>query len=250
MTLYLSRLLLNQQSRRVANELMHPYEMHRTLAHAFPEEAFAANGGEEKSTVFLFRAEQDDIRRFVTVYVQSVLEPDWTVLSEKCDYLLDTAEYPAQSCKDIMPAYETLHKGQTLAFRLRANPTKRIGKTNADLPGKRVALVREEEQIKWLVRKGRGDGLDGAGGFELVMNEVEDENGDICSVARVTVVSEGKKFGRKTENERRHEMTHVAVLFEGLLRITEADAFRRTLLRGIGSAKAFGFGLLSIAKRP
>ena len=140
-----------------------------------------------------------------------------------------------------MPAYQTLHEGQPLAFRLRANPTKRIGKTNADLPGKRVALVREEEQIEWLARKGRGGEADGTGGFELVMNE---------GAPSVTVVPEGKKFGRKTENGIKHEMRHVAVLFEGVLRITDADAFRRTLVRGIGSAKAFGFGLLSIAKRP
>lgn len=241
MTLYLSRLLLNPLSRRVANELMHPYEMHRTLAHAFPEEAFAANGREEKSTVFLFRTEEDDTRRFVTVYVQSVLEPDWAKIPERDGYLCETPEYPSISCKDVMPAYQTLHEGQPLAFRLRANPTKRIGKTNADLPGKRVALVREEEQIEWLARKGRGGEADGTGGFELVMNE---------GAPSVTVVPEGKKFGRKTENGIKHEMRHVAVLFEGVLRITDADAFRRTLVRGIGSAKAFGFGLLSIAKRP
>ncbi len=237
-SLYLSRLLLNPLSRRVANELMHPYEMHRTLAHAFPEEAFAANGREEKSTVFLFRTEEDDTRRFVTVYVQSVLEPDWAKIPERDEYLCETPEYPSISCKDIMPAYQTLRDGQILSFRLRANPTKRIGKTNADLPGKRVALLREEEQIEWLARKGRGDGT---GGFKLVMNE---------SASMVTVVPEGKKFGRKTENEQKHEMTHNAVLFDGLLQITDADAFRGTLLRGIGSAKAFGFGLLSIAKRP
>ena len=140
-----------------------------------------------------------------------------------------------------MPAYQTLREDQVLAFRLRANPTKRIGKTNADLPGKRVAIVREEEQIEWLAGKGRGEEKADSGGFELLMNE---------GAPMVTVVPEGKKYGRKTENGRRHEMTHVAVLFEGLLRITDAEAFRRMLMRGIGSAKAFGFGLLSIAKRP
>lgn len=241
-SLHLSRLLLNPRSRRVANELFHPYEMHRTLAKAFPEEAFTAKDGEEKATVFLFRAEEEDnARPFVTVYVQSVLEPDWTKIPNRDDYLHDSPESASVSCKDIMPAYQTLRDGQVLSFRLRANPTKRIGKTNADLPGKRVALLREEEQVEWLARKGRGDGTEGTGGFELVMNE---------GAPSVTVVPEGKKFGRKTENGQKREMTHNAVLFDGLLQITDADAFRGTLLRGIGSAKAFGFGLLSIAKRP
>ncbi len=240
-SLYLSRLLLKPRSRRVANELLHPYEMHRTLAHAFPQEAFVKKNGEEKRTVFLFRSEEDETRPFVTVCVQSALEPDWAKIPERDNYLYDSPESPSVSCKDIMPAYQSLRDGQPLTFRLRANPTKRIGKTNVDLGGKRVALVREEEQIEWLVRKGRGDGTDGAGGFELVMNE---------GVSLVTVIPEGKKFGRKSENGQKHEMTHNAVLFEGLLRITDAEVFRQTLVRGIGSAKAFGFGLLSIAKRP
>jgi CRISPR system Cascade subunit CasE len=37
------------------------------------------------------------------------------------------------------------------------------------------------------------------------------------------------------------------VVFEGRLRVTDAEAFRRALAAGIGSGKAFGFGLLSVA---
>jgi CRISPR system Cascade subunit CasE len=42
-------------------------------------------------------------------------------------------------------------------------------------------------------------------------------------------------------------MTHFAVVFDGLLRVTDTGAFTETLVHGLGSAKAFGFGLLSIA---
>ena len=38
-----------------------------------------------------------------------------------------------------------------------------------------------------------------------------------------------------------------SVLFDGLLRVTDADAFQQTLIHGIGSGKSFGFGLLTIA---
>ena len=37
MNLYLSRILLNPRSRRAMSELLHPYEMHRTLMRAFPD---------------------------------------------------------------------------------------------------------------------------------------------------------------------------------------------------------------------
>ena len=39
-------------------------------------------------------------------------------------------------------------------------------------------------------------------------------------------------------------------LFNGLLVCTDPDGLRTALLTGIGSAKAFGFGLLSLAPAP
>ncbi|MEW5935922.1 MAG: type I-E CRISPR-associated protein Cas6/Cse3/CasE, partial [Bacillota bacterium] len=38
------------------------------------------------------------------------------------------------------------------------------------------------------------------------------------------------------------------VLYEGHLKITDLEVFKRTLATGLGHAKALGFGLLSIAK--
>jgi CRISPR system Cascade subunit CasE len=46
---------------------------------------------------------------------------------------------------------------------------------------------------------------------------------------------------------KRSQLTFVSVLFEGRLRVTDPGKFRATLERGVGSAKAYGFGLLSIA---
>jgi len=41
-----------------------------------------------------------------------------------------------------------------------------------------------------------------------------------------------------------------SVLYNGLLEVTDPDLFHRALIRGIGSGKAFGFGLLSVAPGP
>jgi CRISPR system Cascade subunit CasE len=38
-----------------------------------------------------------------------------------------------------------------------------------------------------------------------------------------------------------------SVMFDGLLRVSDPDVFRLTLQKGVGSGKAYGFGLLSIA---
>jgi CRISPR system Cascade subunit CasE len=45
-------------------------------------------------------------------------------------------------------------------------------------------------------------------------------------------------------------MTFGDVVFEGRLRVGDAEAFRRALAVGIGSGKAYGFGLLSVARAP
>jgi len=114
------------------------------------------------------------------------------------------------------------------------------------MKGKRVELTRESEQIAWLARKGQGQNGE-PGGFELLMNEVKDGRGEINMVPRVNASSEGKQKGRKGIATTGRLTTHLPVLFEGLLRVTDKDAFRETLIRGIGPGKAFGFGLFSVA---
>jgi CRISPR system Cascade subunit CasE len=237
-TLYLSRLLLDGASRQVRSELAHPYEMHRTLMRGFPEES----GDARKAFGVLFRAEPNERCSRVTIYVQSCKKaPDWSYL-RPLDYLLAEPEPP----KDLTRAYACLRTGQVLRFRLRANPTRRIWRTmegDEAMKGKRVALHHEEEQTAWLGRKGREREKRCPGGFELLMRDVYEVNGARRELPCVNVCSEGLQTGRKQN----HRLTHVAVQFDGLLRITDADAFRQTLERGLGPAKAFGFGLLSVA---
>jgi CRISPR system Cascade subunit CasE len=244
--LYLSRLILDTRARQVRSELAHPYEMHRTLMHAFPnvpaEDAMKAR---EKFSV-LFRADADDRRNAVTVYVQSSVEPDWSFLRARRDYLFADPDHS----KDIAEAYQGLHVGRVLRFHLRANPTRRIAnaiESGDELQGKRVGLLREEEQVAWLIRKGREREKGKPGGFEVLLKEVRAPNGEITPIPHVNAACEGKQTGLKTGDGQPQEITHLAVRFDGLLRITDADAFRATLAHGIGPAKAFGFGLLSVA---
>ena len=45
-------------------------------------------------------------------------------------------------------------------------------------------------------------------------------------------------------------VTFAGALFEGVLEVRDAGAFRSALETGIGPAKAFGFGLLSLSRSP
>jgi len=247
--LYLSRLVLDLRSRQVWSELAQPYEMHRTLMHTFERYPLKEKENAREKFGVLFRADVDTHCNRVTLYVQSSVEPDWSFLATFQDYLLTGADKPNPACKDVAGAYQQLQDEQALSFRLRANPTKRIGKdaeNNGAWKGKRVGLLREEEQIAWLIRKGQEREIGKPGGFEILMKDVAAPSGEVLQVPLVNVRREGKQRGRKKENGRSHETTHLSVLFDGLLRITDANDFRETLARGIGSAKAYGFGLLSI----
>jgi len=214
--MYLSRLILNPRNRRVQREVADPYQMHRSLMHAFPDNL--AKGAER----VLFRLETARTGA-LTLLVQSLTLPDWSWLAEPeaRGYLLPVAEpNPAVKAFDLQLAPD-----QVLAFRLRANPTVKRKFESGD--HKRVGLYREEEQIEWLKRKGEQGGfrlLSARTGGQDIVNGVIHRNGD------------------------KHKLHLLAVQFDGLLQVIDPDRLRETVRQGIGSGKALGFGLLSLAR--
>ncbi len=244
--LYLSRLLLNRSSRQVQSEVAQPYEMHRTLMRAFPGND--NNGvGARCNFGILYRAETQIHGEQLRVYVQSSVEPDWSYLNLLDGYLDSYGSALPFEHKDIMPMLREISKNDCFTFRLRANPTKRVAKKDDPLKGKRVEITREDEQIAWLARKGKQSENNIMGGFELLVNDhIKGEYKD-SSQLKVNVYTEGKHTNSKFISGVKHRLTHQAVVFEGLLRVTDVEAFSDTIRFGIGSAKSFGFGLLSIA---
>jgi CRISPR system Cascade subunit CasE len=55
------------------------------------------------------------------------------------------------------------------------------------------------------------------------------------------VIQEGREWFAKSG----HQGFHHAVEFEGVLAVTDPATFAQAFTHGIGSAKAFGFGLLA-----
>lgn len=216
--MFLSQLCPNVRSAAARRDLADPYEMHRTILRAFPARAAGGAGN------VLFRVEQPRAG-LPAVLVLSEYEPAWASLPTL--YVTDAR---TSSFDGIV-----FRAGRRLAFRVRANPTKRLCKMstrsdgstvtdwcNAKGKGKRVGLMREVEQLAWLGRKGA------EGGFRVLD-------------ARAN--AEGTVRGYKAGNE----LSFIAVLFDGILEVTDADLFRNALFAGIGPGKAFGFGLLSVA---
>jgi len=209
--MYLSRLILNPRNRRVQKEVADLYQMHRSLMRAFPD---GLEPGEER---VLFRLEDHSRRDAFILLVQSQGLPDWSWLAEPGarGYLLPVGEpNPAVKSFDLR-----LASGQVLAFRLRANPTVKRN-------GKRLGLYREGEQREWLLRKAEQSGfrvLEARIGGRRVVGGTIRRNGTV------------------------HRLRLLSVQFDGLLEVVEPDRLREAVCRGIGSGKALGFGLLSLA---
>lgn len=230
--MYLSRLILNPRSFQVLKDLADIQEMHRTIFRGFPHFEKSPVSGTRKDHRILYRVEMD--HQLPKVLVQSVIEPDWSALQE-AGVLLKTSHGNNPAIKEISGAYDGLKEGQVLAFRLRANPTKRLStQSEGEAPksiGPRLFLRTEDEQTEWLQRKAR------EGGFSLLTTLFSGEP-DLRTLQEAPI--KGHR-GDKT-------ISFGSVLFEGRLKIVNRDKFLKTLWGGIGSAKGYGFGLLSIAR--
>lgn len=100
-------------------------------------------------------------------------------------------------------------------FRLFANPT-------VTQQGKRYGLRAEDEQTVWLERKAAKCGFTVETALVTSSDVVHLRGDDICLQQ---------------------------ACFEGVLRAQDANALRNALEQGVGSGKAFGFGLLSLSPR-
>jgi CRISPR system Cascade subunit CasE len=238
--MYLSRLLLNTRNRAVWRDLADCQAMHRTVMSGFLATQIP---GDARATIgVLHRIEVNRRTGSVTLMVQSLEKPDWSRLG---DYLLDSSggeENPA--CKQLDRLYETIVPGMVLAFRLRANPTKKIdtksGPDGERRNGRRVKLTLEKDQINWLRRKGE------EGGFQLIEVRTAPPAPEEPTMPNVLAMPAQKEVGHRSGKDG-DRVTFGAVLFDGELRVTDSEKFRRTLEAGIGSGKAYGFGLLSVA---
>ena len=230
--MYLSRLVLNPRSRLVRRDLADCHDLHRTILSAFSEKENDSSGARHQFGL-LHRLDIERRTGRVTLLVQSKERPDWSRLPP--DYLEETdSENPA--CKPIEEIYNSLQSGARLAFRLRANPTRKIDTRSTPdgkrRNGKRVELRTEEDRLVWLKRKAE------ASGFRLLPVRLNDD------VANVRAQPEDKYRGRRDETGK---LSFGSVLFEGELEIIDSASFLQALASGIGSGKAYGFGLLSIA---
>lgn len=241
--MHYSRLLLNLQSSQVRRDLANDHEMHRTVMSAFPTLNLPKDGDQRQrqsgdSGSILWRVDHDPRRGIAMLIVQSDSAPDWQPLLKRYPGYVTPSPDSDLDPISTMERHLSFHPGQRLKFRLRANPTRKI-KSDGRKNGQRLGLTTPDEQRAWLERK--ASDATHPNGFRLIhFDTIPDPAARRQRVAPRTTDDQGVATATQSR-------THVAVLFEGILEVTDPEQLQHTLRAGIGSAKAFGFGLLSVA---
>jgi len=215
---------------------------------------------------FLFRIDNSikDNSPRTMIIVQSEDMPNWDYAFQNAGMLLAA---PPQELAPT-PPFST---GQEFRFRIRVNLSKKghASKGGASLrkpregtdakgrqkdQGKRISLTWEKGQkpedviIPWFANKA------------WVMLKGENERKQAfelrsCKLQHLGWVVGYKPKPRETKTECEEnevgqpsrQMKFRSALLEGTLKVTDANAFKQVIETGIGPAKAFGFGLLSVA---
>ncbi len=204
---YLTQILVPYELAVRHLKLRDSYDWHQRVW-----EAFKGRDGEKRD--FLSRVDEvDDAYRLIIVSAAEPTKPDWC---------------PTDCFKTKAIPEDFLAAG-SFRFSLLVNPTRKLVVRNEagerKKNGRRIALTKREDLIAWMQRKAE------AGGF------------DIGDVESLRTVPKPRSYFQKAGMQG----VHFAVEFQGVLTVTDPSLFRTTFTTGIGSAKAFGFGLLALA---
>jgi len=165
----------------------------------------------------------------VAILVLSATKPNWDYAFQNALFLL------AAPPSEPRPLQVDFEKGSAFRFRLAANPTKRLRKESVHAKGDKIeekwvgkrVPVPPDKWEEWLTRRAENSGF---------------------RVREITNLQASYVYFNNRSTERGTGQRLRSVRYDGILEVTDAEAFRKALISGIGPAKAFGFGLLSLAK--
>lgn len=214
---------------------LEPYQLHQLIWQGFPGIEVA------EGRPFLYRHNEEESAH--SILVQSAVLPDWRQLDNE-------SEGSTAQMRTFDP--QKLQAGTRLRFFVRANPVVER-KGYSDKTSRRIVVGskldyvankigvevkklddREQRLTAWIERKGA------EGGFAIERDEL--------TRPLLMIAPNHDYVIRRSRDRKSDPMTFTGVDFEGILRITDAEAFAKTLQGGIGRGKAFGFGLVTVAK--
>ena len=227
--MFLSRVRLNPTRRHTKKLLTSPQALHATVMGSHPPDG---DGGDGR---VLWRLDQNT-RHDLQLYVVSPVKPDFTGL-------IEMAGWPSTTTWDVT-AYDAflarLASGQRWHFRLTANPVRSVKHRGGPSAarGSVSPHVTVEQQTQWLTARAT------TWGFRIPTN-------NLGALQLQVSDRHTSSFGRRADGERRRDRVAITrVTYEGTLDILDTDALRHALTNGMGRAKAYGCGLMTLAPIP
>ena len=144
------------------------------------------------------------------LYVQSMIAPNWSAIDNKGGFRLIEV-------KNIGGLEETFQEGNLYRFVTKLYPSRKK-------EDKRYPLTDPKSRLEWLSKEAEKNG------FEIV--ETQESRQNACTIWRKTGAF---KMG--------------GVVYEGILKVKNREAFIKGYQDGIGPEKAYGFGLLMLKGR-
>lgn len=223
--MFLTRMQINPRRRGAQHLIASPHAMHAAVLAGFPDARPTDEGR------VLWRLDSYDNNR-VLLFVVSPEPPDFT-------HIVEQAGWPTTETwltRPYSPFLQSLRAGQRWQFRLTAN-TVRSGRKPGWTDTKPIGHVTVKQQEQWLVDRMDkwGFRIAGGGDVDRSHNPV-----DLAVTDRATL-----RFRRNGG-----QVTIVTASFEGQLEIVDSELLRGALARGIGRAKSYGCGLLTLASLP
>ncbi len=206
--MYLSRIRLDTASRQTIRGLAAPNVFHGAVE--------SAEAGERSRK--LWRV--DKLHGESYLLILSEREIDFSGVCEQFGY------GGRAECKCYDSLLERVTDGSRWQFRLTANPTVQLFDPNKKR-GRVLAHITTEHQANWLLKQAEKNG------FSLDKEQF------------LVTASKWYEFKRNRNEKSRVHM--LAVTYEGILTVTDAEKFRNALTAGIGREKAFGMGMLTVA---
>lgn len=225
---YLTRIFINPARRGGRKLITNPEAMHAAVLSCFPPDVSHTNGR------ILWRL--DETNGSHTLFIVSPEQPDASSLIEQAGW----STRPG-NIANYGRLLSSLKNGQEWAFRLTANPVESRPSVNGTR-GKVLPHVTTDQQVGWLNTKASKYG------FELP-SAMETEGDAFAPLqTMVTKRTNLRFFKGGIERSKRNRVALRVAQFDGLLRVTDAELLRHSLVNGIGRAKAYGCGLLTLAK--
>jgi CRISPR system Cascade subunit CasE len=213
---------LNPRLRFTQRVLSNPQLLHAKIAEATGPTDTAAN----EAGRTLWRVDVDDVSSIV-LWILSADKPRLDSFAGKVAKIVDGLAFES---KEYDPFLRRLAAGQVYGFRLAANPVRSGRRSSGSNDTQRFGHVTTTQQLDWFMDRA------GDRGFAVCVNESHKHMVDVGNRRKLS-------FYRQ-----RQRVTISVVDFVGYLEVRDPAKLRLTLMNGIGHARAYGCGLMTLAK--